>query len=268
MKKLTLTALALAVIALASTGASAATTVSSTQGDLVLGFEINDGQGPDANYDLEVDLGASSGFTANTATEYFTTVTGTDLSNTFGSTWATTADLVWGVAGTTTGTNAFDSTDNTGSPHSLSSLSGTHNLISPLTTGLNGQTQESDSAKAAELGTSSTAANKVTDSYSQQIQGGSGKSAFDFSGAVFNQGETQVGNGLPTDTLELYSFTQANGGTETPVGIFSLTGSGSAAAFSFTGINEVPEPSSYALMLVSGLGLVIWRAKRRAAMMV
>jgi hypothetical protein len=150
----------------------------------------------------------------------------------------------------------------------LSSLAGTHNLISALTTGLNGQTQESDSAKAAELGTSSMAANKVTDSYSQQIQGGSGKSAFDFSGAVFNQGETQVGNGLPTDSLELYSFTQANGGTETPIGIFSLTGSGSSATFSFTGINEVPEPSSYALMMVSGLGLVIWRAKRRASMMV
>jgi hypothetical protein len=271
MKKLTLTTLALTALALASTGAFAAT-VSTSTGDLVLGFDISDYGNPGdgaaySNYDLEVDLGSSENFSATTKTEKLS-LTGSDLEAAFGGSWSSYSDLTWGAEGVLSngGSGAFVSTDNDANYNTLSALPATKNLIAAEQTGaLNGATALGDNGAAAVIGTSSNAANKINGAYSTQIQGGLNKTLFDYSGAIFSLGETQfAGANGPDGSLELYSYTPAGGGTETPLGIFTLTGSGSTAELTYTGINEIPEPSTYALMAVSALGFLVWMGKRRS----
>jgi len=262
MKKLILTAaLAIAATGFVSTTASAQT-VSTGATDLILGFQITDTSTPGQNTNLEVDLGAFSSFTTTTSTINLTGLVGADLVATYGASWATRTDLVWSVAGiTTTGASkTFDVTSNVANPTERSTNAAPFGFIGALASTLNGQNQTANSTSAATIGDNTTPANTIAGSYSTQVVGsGTG----DFGVQSFGVGQSQSSG--PLGSLELYGFAQ-HAGTTTPatdIGTFTLSGSGSSATLTFTGINAtaIPEPSSYALGFC-GL-LLLWVLKRR-----
>jgi len=99
MKKLlTTTLLGLSSIALIATSAQAQT-VSTSIGDLVLGFRVTDGLGLGATQNLEVDLGNMSTYTSLAAGSTLTLggLSVADLSSIYGANWATRSDLVFGA---------------------------------------------------------------------------------------------------------------------------------------------------------------------------
>ena len=113
-KTLTIALLGLASIALTSWDAKAAPTPAI--GDLILGFRVTDNTGAGATLNLEVDLGNMSQFTSLAAGQTLTlnaTTPGSaglslaDLVGTYGATWNTRTDLVWGAFAATgrTGTS-------------------------------------------------------------------------------------------------------------------------------------------------------------------
>ena len=81
-----------------TTGAYAITTAA---GDIILGFKATGGQGADTC--LQVNLGPASDFTGATqgSVSVLNKLAVADLVDTYGSDWATRADLLWGIAGTT-----------------------------------------------------------------------------------------------------------------------------------------------------------------------
>lgn len=101
LMKLTFTAALLPTLAVCAllTAPSRAVTVSS--GDLVLGFRASGGTGADKN--LTVNLGPASTYYGAAPGSSFivTSLSSADLVSTYGSNWATRADLSWGVVGTT-----------------------------------------------------------------------------------------------------------------------------------------------------------------------
>jgi len=95
--KLTLPTVSLAALLLL-TGATRA--VTAIAGDLILAFRASGGTGADKN--LEVNLGpASNYYNALPGAFVVTSLSALDLSQNYGSNWATRADLSWGIAGTT-----------------------------------------------------------------------------------------------------------------------------------------------------------------------
>jgi len=257
-KMITVTALALAAISFVSTHASAQ---SAGQFDLILGFETTDATAPGNNTNLEIDLGPASNFTTSYSNANFSQLVGTDLSNTYGSGWATRTDLVWGVSGITSndGTNTFDTTINTANPRVASSLGTPWGNIANLVPGFNAGTVASNSS-AVTIGNGTTAATSIADSYSSLLVVSGGG---DY--GQFNAGQTQVVNTTgPDGNLELYGYFQGSGRPAplaTNFGTFSLSGSGNSADLSFTGVAAVPEPSSYALGFCAAI--LFWVLKRR-----
>lgn len=73
--------------------------VSANNGDLILGFRANGGQGQNVN--LEVNLGSVSQFKglASGTTQIISGLSVADLIATYGANWATRSDLFWGIIG-------------------------------------------------------------------------------------------------------------------------------------------------------------------------
>ena len=160
MKKLTLAVVATAVIGFAATASAAITPAA--QGNLILGFDLANN-----NYNVEVDLGAESGFTTATTTETLTQLNSSDLSD-FG---GVTSGLTWSVQGTADGTGAtaynIEATS-TSAPPSFSSrnqLQGPNGTIFNLTNAFGSEGVEGSNSSTAILGSSSDNANTDTDTY-------------------------------------------------------------------------------------------------------
>jgi len=257
--------MAFAVLGLTSVVANAATVTPGSE-DLILGFQAPAGDTGSAT-NLEVDLGAASNFTSSTATEVLSQLNVNDLVATYGSNW--TSDVTWSVAGITSvagdaNNPSFDLTSTTSiKENNASGLQGAYGAIENLAGGssaagsLKGQTSTANSAFAATIGTSSTPASGLSESYTSEEAG---------------NGYTYAGNAEATgaSTDELYSlFPSSEVGTgrgasfpaATDLGTFSLSTSG---VLSFTGADPIaaPEPSTYAMM-AGAMGLLFLAMRRR-----
>jgi hypothetical protein len=255
-KLITVAAVVLAAISFASTSASAQSINSVATNDLVLGFETDDGGSSNV---LEVNLGLASQFSTSASTFTLSQVTNTDLAGAFGTSWASAIDIIWGVAGNSSGTGstgAFDVTYNkSGAPSSTSStrttVSGQVNAFTQSGT-LVSATPESDTTSAAQLATGSG-------TFSQYI----GETAGDYGSlpkfsTVFNDQSDTVD---PLGSLKLYSDSSSGA---TLLGSFTLASTGVGnETFTFTGAQAVPEPSAYALGICAML--LFWVLKRRSS---
>ncbi|MCE0521639.1 MAG: hypothetical protein LV480_01865 [Methylacidiphilales bacterium] len=262
MKKLlTVTAMTLAAIGLATTAASAAT-VSAGATDLILGFATDDSTTPGNASNLEIDLGPIASLTS----ESFSNI-GADLSTVYGSGWASRTDIVWGAGGvlsTSPSNKSVVVTLNDGLPSGASStsLSPAWNAIKTLAIGLNGQTALSES-NAASVSTS------LGNSFTQALAGAGTTTLLNYSGSdyggYFGTLETVLQDNVDTTTplgsIELYEMNGTNS-TSTDLGTLKLIGSGSSATLSFTAL-ATPEPSSYALAL-GGLAFLVWAMRRKS----
>jgi hypothetical protein len=255
MNKLTVAALALAAIGLASTAASAQT-FSAGANDLILGFQIASGTGSNTN--LEVDLGSILNFTTTTATITLPQLSVSDLTAIYGSGWAdTSAGVNWSVAGVGTAADTFDITSPSGGllKASGSTLAGPAGQIAELAEGLQGVTETTNSTSSTAIGSNSTPASTIATSYTS-LEAGNGY-------GLYPNAET---TGASTD--ELYAEapgTKVSGKfpSATDLGTFSLS---SAGVLTFTGsAAAVPEPSAYALGICAGLLFLVLRRRASVA---
>ncbi len=245
-----------------TTALASAQAVSAQDGDLILGFQITKA-GVTAgvtgdNSNLEVDLGSFGNFTTSSSAT-FTSVTATDLSSTYGSSWASSQYLTWGVAGTNGDNANFDATYSKSSgPSSSASKSSTYALVAGLGGGLNGATAESDSATAGVVQTSQAS------SYTGEltVQGSNTYATDDFKNFV-GRYVTDVNGGSTAGaigSIDLYALTTSSS-TPTELGVFSLASDGT---FTYNGVNAaaVPEPSAYALGVCAVLLFLVLRRRQ------
>ncbi|MEI6860994.1 MAG: PEP-CTERM sorting domain-containing protein [Verrucomicrobiota bacterium] len=263
----------LALLALAGSAISTqATTVSVGLNDLVLGFRATGGTGATTN--LEINLGNVSNFYGVSGQVTLTGLNVADLSSTFGASWNTRSDLLWGVigttgnaAGTTAGGNAIAASTLWASKSestltlqstpwtqaNVSAQQGPANTISTLyngaTASLNGATATGNSATAALL------SNSVNGSWSRQ----EGTVAFGFFTRSQFENNTNFGSSSIVAS-DLYQV-QPTGGPAVYVGTFALNNNGTLVFGNSP--NAVPEPSSYAAIFGAVvLGFVALRRRR------
>ncbi|HEV3271736.1 MAG TPA: hypothetical protein VGZ93_06090 [Candidatus Methylacidiphilales bacterium] len=277
MNKLTVAAMALAAIGLASTAASAQT-VNPGPYDLVLGFQLAGN-----NTDLEVDLGpiTTLNLTPGAVTNLSSDLSVSDLTSTYGTGWVTNSSTTGGVNWSVAGLNAVNdgasfygtstSTPSSVRTSSASGLSGAWGQILDLAQGsagsgsLNGAPVASTSSSALIGGSvnavnpGGTSAGNLSESYTS-LEGGNGYS--------FLPSAEQTGVG--TDTL--FSFTPQNKVSNkyplaTDLGTFSLTdpnGPSGALSLTFTAAS-VPEPSAYALGICAVLLFLVLKRRHSVA---
>ena len=88
-----------ALLALIGFALPASAQVQANYNDLILGFRATGGQGQNTN--LEVNLGSVALYTNPASSPMVVTrLSASDLSGTYGATWKTRTDLVWGIIGT------------------------------------------------------------------------------------------------------------------------------------------------------------------------
>jgi hypothetical protein len=259
MNKLTVAALALVSMAFASTAASAQVTTS--PGDLILGFQIT--AAPNSSpTDLEVDLGSYSLFTTTATIDLSSKLSVNDLISAFGSGWANGTAGVgvnWGAAANAAGgTSAtkynLDITSVGAKPNGLgtNTLNGYYQDIVGLTGGsggINGSPVASTSTSAL-IGNSGSPASGIANSYTGQESKLAG----------LNGNIEMTGAG----TDELYQYVGAgNTGSTVDLGTLKLT---SAGGLTFTGsAAAVPEPSAYALGICAVLLFIVLRRRATVA---
>jgi hypothetical protein len=286
MKKLlTTTLLGLSSIALIATSAQAQT-VSTSIGDLVLGFRVTDGLGLGATQNLEVDLGNMSTLTSLAAGQTLTLggLSVADLSSIYGANWASRSDLVFGAIGgdgrTSTHVAGFPvstiwATEAESAPGVLSPAytNGSHfaqnnaaglyetMVVAGLDTGkLFGATATANSA------TSSNISASLAGSWTSQLQFQPGQEFAYFNTPPFNSLEQNVnnvgsGNFAVADLWQLIPSDKTGAGT-TLLGQLDLSSSG---VLTFIKASPVPEPSSLGFMgvgFLSLVGMVVLRRRR------
>ena len=231
-------------------------------GDLVLGFrQAGNSQ------DLLVDLGQASVFENATSTINLSPLfAASDLTSTFGSSWATSNNVKWGVFGATYNGDSGSlsvASDTLWSTSANGSIARQVDVNQNLPAGgiftmtyasLYGATPITSGG--ADVHTSSA---NGTFGYTDSITlGGTALSDWGY----FN---TNVVEGVGPGSLALYEMQPTATGTApgTLLGTFTL---GSNGAFSFSPFAAIPEPSTYAGILgVVTLGIVAIRRRRQAA---
>jgi hypothetical protein len=244
--------LALAGLALTLAPSRAQAVNDWVSGDLLIGFRASGGQG--STNSLLINIGSRTNYFA-TATAFNLSVgnIGADLSGTYGTNWFSRPDLFWGIFGATESVSPLllasrariDGAVVT-TPWPAEPDAGVRTItkseIVSVTTQFNLLTATTNSPDAAlQLNTANNG------SYNWQVTANSGT---DF-GSV-SQWSSIEGN--PNQVLDLWQIS----GTTTHRGAFNIDGAGQIAF--------VPEPSTYALLGLGALALVIarWRHRRRA----
>jgi hypothetical protein len=262
MNKLTVAALALVSMGFAATAASAQT-VTTTPGDLILGFEIT--AAPNASpTDLEIDLGPESQFIATSTINLSSKLNVNDLISTFGATWSSNVAGVgasWGAAADIPGGTGFNAnnlilTSTAAKPNgvSYSTLHGYYGDISGLTNNsdsINGKPVAGTSSSAL-LGNSGAPASGIADSWTSQRGNLTGLNQnIEQTGAGTDELYEYIGNGTAaqSSTVDLGTLTLS------PTGALTFTGSAAA----------VPEPSAYALGICAVLLFIVLRRRATVA---
>ena len=260
--KLTTTVAAMAIAAAFATTSAHA----QVAGDVILGFE-EPGSGGSSNV-YEVDLGSISQFSTSQTFD----LSSSDLSTEFGSGWASSSLLQFGLIG------------DTESSSSLSLGSGTlaaKTIITSWNTFATAPTEKSSQTTAAsyiqslynDVGNATPSAGSTSSlpAVDTTVTDSSGFAYFNKTDHNFAFGTGYATSDLdynsdgstsaPTSAvLDLYEVAQTSSGTApgTLLGTFSLAGNGNLTYSP----EAVPEPSSYALVGFGALVLV-WNLRRR-----
>ncbi len=256
-------------------------------GDLILGFEASGGTGASTN--VEVNLGSIANYASQGPGTYALGNLGTDLSNTYGSGWASRSDLTLAIVGSASPTVATDgyvkktifaSSAESGSfPASAWQQSGGTLYNGPLSS--IGAIYGLTNAAGAFGGGSITNLADVTGSATAVgttlvgISTGTGTSgswtsfqqadgAFAIpnpTGVLFYTNAAGITGG--TGNLDLYVLAPVSGASATNLGFFSLSDTG-LLSFNVVGV-AIPEPSTYAAILgAAALGFVMLRRRKQA----
>ena len=256
MNMMKTTKLALLAIASAAllTPAARATTISSTYGDLIVGFYTDTAPGQSVN--LMVDLGAITQFTNGTSFAISRLVV-QDLVDVYGSTWYNRSDLTFGAVGTangTTGTLGFPKntlwvtqpSGATYTPGTSSAQGLARAAIDPMYTYMTGKESTTNSAYAY------AASNTDTGSWTVQDAKTAGLSFSYFSPSISSAANPGASGEVSLQLMQLrYGQAQA-----TQLGTLKLTASGMS-------FEAVPEPTSSALVAL-GIGMVAMFRRKKA----
>ena len=242
-----------AAIALVGVASANAALTTYTSGDIIIGFT----QAGNANC-YEVNIGSASNFmTLNTWSYQLNTV---DLSNIFGSGWANDGTVTFGLAGA--GTSTLSAV--------LGQVKGTTWVSAPSgsawTTGGGGQNQ------AAQAIIGMTTGSVASGGFKNETINVAGTNAVEITAGLSNSWTTRSNTGgasfvnyNPTVSASLDSgasvsvaFYQIDNTTSKDLGNFKLSDSG---ALTF---QAVPEPSTYAMLTMGGLGVLGMLRRRRA----
>jgi len=268
--------MALALAAVLGTSAYAQT---ASPGDVLIGFDQQNGV---ATNDYVVDLGPVTQFTNATSPLTFS-LSASDLSNTFGSTWASNSQtnlVQWGVIGAsnTTGTLTLGSTTFVANTlfYTVGELTPGTQSTAPLDksssgqNGINGNiTKNFENGSGGFDGSAETAGSTSALQAVDQTHGATNSWDYEIStkgdfgiGTNIQQPLSGTGTGPTDSVLDLYE--SVPGSTTTPatyLGDFSL---GSNGTLTFDSAAAIPEPSTYSLL---GLGamFLIWNLRRKKA---
>jgi hypothetical protein len=245
--------LALAGLALIASSVKAAT-LTYNDGDLFIGF-VNGG-----TQDYVVDVGQASLFTTSSQLTLSVGATGTDLSSTFGGSWfgsTGAGGVLWGGAGTLGASDTVWATSTSSTPWAQSFDQSTPtNNISQFGLGAydasTSTTNSNVALKEATSGGSSWA------SFESVANGGTAANSPVGSFAYF----TPSIEGTTSQKLFLTKLTEGSTGLGQSIGFFQINSGGT---ITFTGTSAVPEPSTYALMILGGAALLfVTRFGRRS----
>lgn len=267
-----------AVLALAAAGLLAgasrvraqSATISSAVPDLLMGFEVaDDSTGTGANSNLELDLGytatslvaaaiSNGGTLVLGGTNFQTDLSADDIGTTYGANWYTRTsgggELNWSIFGSNTTTNEFWTTNtSTFNRESSSNQQPVAFSMSNVYGDLSGQTSTANSNEdyvdGNASGTGSSYFNAISDNDTSSGWGG-----YNFgSGGP----EVTVGTTTPIPFYDSVA-TNSNGLKAQEIGTFSLSNGG---VLTFT---VVPEPSTWASIVLGGAGLLLFRRRRLA----
>jgi len=248
MKLNLLTTAALLAMAGALMSQPAKAQYSGNPNDLIVSF--TDG----GSTDYQIDIGQASTYTGASSSINIVNVA-TDLTAVFGSNWDTNSSLVFSIEGvSSTGTNKYTVyvSDNSLTPYAAqggSTLSTQNTDIPLLYTPGNDLGNPPTDGSAANSYKVSDASGYSFDSYAST--GGSTYSA-NFEASVTS----------PTLYMDILNSTTRSAGTSSELsnGHFDITSGGE---IQFTGAS-VPEPSTYALMILGGALLFVWQARRKS----
>jgi len=254
--------------------------VTVSAGDLILGFRASGGTG--ASQNLEVNLGPASNYYGAAPGSFIVTgLSAADLSQTYGSGWASRADLSWGIAGTT-GLGAVgiapartlwasraESTPGTASTPWLRgasfSLQVPSATVSSLYTGAPGSL--SSGSATANSGVASVIDSTLAGSWTVQEDFTPGVSFRYFNPSVLGSMDRIAGSPSIYDGVNSYGVLDlfevrpgVAGDPATLVGAFGLNSSGQLVFSTSPGVfASVPEPS----VALTGLGAVCALLLRR-----
>jgi hypothetical protein len=241
-------------------------------GDLILGFEVaSTGSGPGQSTNLEVDLGSASLFYNATPGATFTLggLSLADLVGIYGSSWNTRTDLSWGVAGSTQLSSDAHSSAYTlwlseeevvpgvkSSPYVRETTTSQRAAGNSLSTLVTNSGQTTLLGATATANSSTAAAIDSTKSGSWTFQKGGSTFGYNTGGLFANTTNIAPGSFAISDLWELQPTPTNSNTPGTYLGYFAL---GSTGVLTFT---AAPEPSSVALALVAGLGVLARRRRR------
>jgi hypothetical protein len=245
-----------------------AATLTYSNGDLLLGFYDSS-----VSNDYVIDIGAASTFIGATGTISLGNI-GADLTSVFGSGWATNSALTWAVAGTTGATGAGSIASKTNFLSQQETTAGTFNtsfknlsgLAATVDSEINGVSGLSGSGGYnGQTGNATNAAGLIqatsaTNSWGTDLGGTSGTNA-GFKSTKNIEGT--FANGASGTVLDIDEVTSAGNTTSgTVLGSLTINGSGD---LTFTSVTAAPEPSTYALIGLSGLLVLAFRSRMKRA---
>ncbi len=240
-----------AVLAIASMAAANASNTFNV-GDVLFGITNTSTKAVTYNLDLGnisdlISLGAGSTKTW--------TLSSSDLnSSILGTTtaWNNNNKVYWGVAAETADMMWATSTSSSVQNPGTDTISGAQNALGNVIIAYqNGTATANQGASSNVTGAVSVNINGSTDWYSETANGAN----LGLETTVIRAESTTSS----TSTLSLYSY-DANAGTATKIGSFALTDDGT---LTYTSLQAVPEPSTYAMLGIGGLAMIRVLRRRR-----